>query len=1345
MEPRRLLAVDLLPIEVGAVYLEDAGGQDTVGDLFHVTFQGGAAGTEMTRLEINTDKDGDGVLDIGECLFDIDPATPGAYGSVPFSIIESTGIDSWDISVTDGGMTLVMTFTGFDAGDKLIFSIDVDEQLFGGPSPVAEGAEFEYSKLSATFEADHFYDVTGTDVFFDVFSTALSNSSLDLPPEEYNVYATNEEPLPLYTAGAIFEVNQEPLPITISGSVYEDLDMDNEFDAAESGIGGVKLTLFELVSGQYVSTGRTTFTAGDGSYEFNEVSPGTYRVAETQPLDFLSVGAQAGNVDGTTRGDVLDQDTITNVTLVGGESSVENNFGEIRPASISGHVYHDADNDGVFDSNETGIGSARVTVERVTDSGEPDTGFPDDDDFPSDSEWGTWDTIGAEPIVVYTASDGSWSVGNLMPGEYRVTEVTPLGYYDGLDTPGSAGGTAHNPGDKIDDITLGPNEAATDYDFGELLPGGISGYVYADDDNDGVFDNGELPIAGVTLALIDASGNVTGETTVTDANGYYEFTNLAPGVYGVIETQPSGYYDGLDTAGSAGGTAQNPGDKISGATIGSGVFATDYNFGELRPGGISGYVYADDDNDGVFDSTEQPIAGVTLALTDSSGTPTGATVITDANGYYEFTNLKPGVYGVMETQPDGYYDGLDTAGSAGGAAQNPGDQITGAVIGSNVFGTDYNFGELRPGSIAGRVFVDYDGDDTLDYNERVLPGVTIRLFDEDGIKVSETTTNNAGEYSFDGLAPGMYCVVEIQPAGFTDAADWAGTLGGVVSNDRVCEIILLPGSVGTDYDFTELELGAISGYVFQDGPTVQLGMEDPIPDPATIRDGVRNSSDKPIAGVTLTLGDGSGVPLLNGSGNPITTTTNSNGYYEFTDLVPGVYTVLQDHPDGYIDSIDTPGSAGGIAVNPKDNLTPATLSILAVDPQDDAIIQIVIQPGQEATSYNFSEIRVQREPFIPPPHVDPDPEVVERQLPPMSSPDPTPVPKYQPFYREVVSSFSGGGLVVDHTWHLSVIDGGQPRRALDAIETATIEGANPYFNPVSWSGKKLDKSRWLIANDQGEVDFETIFGIDGAMPVTGDWDGDGSDQVGVFIAGYWFLDLNGDGVWDDNDLWIRLGDDGDQPVTGDWDGDGKTDIGIFGHAWKDDPRAILAEPGLPTVKNEPVGKFKNLPPDPEEAPEQLRKMKRTAAGPIRTDLIDHVFRFGMAGDRAVAGDFNGDGIATIGVFRAGNWYLDVDGNGRWSNDDLFIPYGQKGDIPVVGDFNGDGIDEIGVWRAGEWLIDSNGNHEVDAQDKVFELGEKGDIPIAGDFNGDGTDELGVYRSTLPVQHAYHGDSDTVTQ
>ena len=66
-------------------------------------------------------------------------------------------------------------------------------------------------------------------------------------------------------------------------------------------------------------------------------------------------------------------------------------------------------------------------------------------------------------------------------------------------------------------------------------------------------------------------------------------------------------------------------------------------------------------------------------------------------------------------------------------------------------------------------------------------------------------------------------------------------------------------------------------------------------------------------------------------------------------------------------------------------------------------------------------------------------------------------------------------------------------------------------------------------------------------------------------------------------------------------------------------------------------------------------------------------------------------------------------------------------MPVVGDFDGDGIDEIGVFRDGKWIIDTNHNRELDAQDKVFELGGAGDQPVVGDWNDDGTDDPGVYQ------------------
>ena len=97
----------------------------------------------------------------------------------------------------------------------------------------------------------------------------------------------------------------------------------------------------------------------------------------------------------------------------------------------------------------------------------------------------------------------------------------------------------------------------------------------------------------MTLTLVDASGSSTGQTTTTNAAGYYHFDNLLPGTYGVAETQPTGYLDGLDVAGPVGGTAHNPGDLIDGIPLSSGVTAPNNDFGEIRPASISGYVFQD--------------------------------------------------------------------------------------------------------------------------------------------------------------------------------------------------------------------------------------------------------------------------------------------------------------------------------------------------------------------------------------------------------------------------------------------------------------------------------------------------------------------------------------------------------------------------------------------------------------------------------------------------------------------------------------------------------------------------------------------------------------------------------
>ena len=1066
MEPRCLLAAGVLPIQIGAVYYEDASGFDEAGDLFEVTFSGGAPGTQLAELEIQTDKTGDG-LTIGDVFFDTDPGGLGAFEAVPLQIVERTGIDSLGISVADGGTSLLLTFGGFDPGDRLIFTLDVDEQGFRGPNAVAEGNELEGSQFSARLTAPHFFDAVDNDIFIDYYQQKLDDSGLALPPDDYVPPGTG--PTPVRTAAAFLSPAQLPLPITIAGTVFEDLDLDNRRDPGEPGLAGVGLTLWELQGSGYVATTHTAVTKPGGSYLFENVLPGTYRIVETQPAALFSIGATAGSVGGFQRGAVTGVDEISDLALVGGEDSIGNDFAEARPVALSGNVYHDADNDGLLDPGETGIGGVTVRVQYLPPVGPA-----------------------PQPIELTTEADGSWSVAGQMPGNYYVEEIQPGGYLDGLDRAGSAGGLAQNPGDMIDGVRLPSGTSGREYNFGELLYSCISGRVVADANANGRYDPGETLLEGVTVLLHDGSGKIRA-TDYTDALGQYRFCRLEPGIYMVEEIQPAGYYDGADRVGTAGGVLMLP-DSITNVELVSGTVATGYDFYELEAASIEGFVYVDADNDGVRDPGEAGIGGVKLTLLDGRGRPTKKTTVTDAKGYYHFDNLAPArVYGVAESQPGGYRDGLDSAGTAGGVANNPGDSITGALLNSGTHARNYNFGELIP----------------------------------------------------------------------------------------------------------------------------------PVPPP-------KDPEEDPI-------------------------------------IYPW----------------EAPPASPPIA--------PAPAVVL-----------------------------------LPPPVA---PQVIPRVLLADSRPL---LPPY------------GGGWVSTaytwHTWHLSVVNGGRPRRDSQGEEYERVAGVrNVAFHPAAWMDVDVQQSHWVLADAKGRPAQEFQFGLAGGTPITGDWDGDGAAEIGVFLNGLWFLDLNGNGVWDEGDLWVRLGTMTDTPVVGDWDGDGKADIGIFGPAWAGDGRAIAAEPGLPDIANAATGRFKNIPPGPTEATVGLRTLKRTSQGNLRSDVVDHVFEYGAQDDVAVAGDWNGDGVSNIGIFRQGKWYLDVDGNGRWNSGDIYVKrLGMAGDVPVVGDFNGDGIDDLGVYRGGTWHLDTDGDRTLTARDRVFKLGGPRDRPTVGDFNGDGVDEVAVYRDGAGASDAQAG-------
>ena len=673
----------------------------------------------------------------------------------------------------------------------------------------------------------------------------------------------------------------------ITGTVFDDVDNDGVQDPGESGIPGVTVTLTGTDDlGTPVNVVVVTDAAGD--WVFADLRPGVYDVTETQPAAYLD-GIDTVGIGGGTLGN----DVVTGIVISSGTEAEAYLFGEILPATIGGSTFDDVDNDGVQDPGELGIGGVTVTLTGTDDLGNPVN------------------------VVVVTDTDGNYTFVDVRPGEYVVTETQPAGFLDGIDTVGSLGGTLGD--DTVTAIIVEPGDTGIDYDFAEFVAASISGTVFNDVDNDGVLDAGEagIPGATVTLSGTDDLGDLVNVVVVTDANGTWSFPGLRPGDYTVTETQPAGFLDGIDTAGTTGGTLGN--DVVSDIVLVPGGAGTGYLFGEIAPATISGSVYDDVDGDGVQDPGEPGIGGTTVTLTgsDDLGDPVNVVVVTDVDGNYTFVDVRPGEYAVTETQPAGFLDGTDVVGSLGGDLGA--DTVTSITVVPGDTGIDYDFAETAPASISGTVFADLNNDGVQDADDAGIADVIVTLTGVDGlgnVVDLSTTTDVDGNYSFDGLLPGTYVVTETQPADLLDGLDTVGSLGGSLGADTVTAITVPSGGAGVTYDFAELPPASISGWVYDD-------VDD---------DGVKDAGEVGIGGVTITL---TGIDDL-GNAVELTTTTAADGSWSFTGLRPGTYQVAEAQPAGYDDGKDTPGTAGGTG-------------------GDDVITSITLGAGVVATDYVFGE------------------------------------------------------------------------------------------------------------------------------------------------------------------------------------------------------------------------------------------------------------------------------------------------------------------------------------------------------------------------------------------------------
>jgi protocatechuate 3,4-dioxygenase beta subunit len=300
----------------------------------------------------------------------------------------------------------------------------------------------------------------------------------------------------------------------------------------------------------------TVQTDASGNYTFTNLAAGTYTIVETQPA---TPANQTGkNKAGSAGGSAVVANTISNVALANNQPAIGYTFAEVPILSTGGAVFEDTNGNGRKDTGEPGISGVILTLT------------------------GTSVVTGAiAPRNAISDASGNYTFANMTPGTYAIAELQPNGYFDGAEQNGVPNATVG--ADKFTDINLTTTSAASGgFNFGEVKAATISGIVYNDANNDGLqATSGEAGIAGITVKLTGTNnlGQAVSKTTTTGTDGSYNFGTLRPGTYTLTETQPTNYRDGIEKAGTSGGSIATN-DKITGIQLASGATGQGYLFAE---------------------------------------------------------------------------------------------------------------------------------------------------------------------------------------------------------------------------------------------------------------------------------------------------------------------------------------------------------------------------------------------------------------------------------------------------------------------------------------------------------------------------------------------------------------------------------------------------------------------------------------------------------------------------------------------------------------------------------------------------------------------------------------------
>ena len=666
---------------------------------------------------------------------------------------------------------------------------------------------------------------------------------------------------------------------TLGDTVWYDDNKDGIQDATEIGVEGVKVTLYDSAN----TVVATTVTDEQGNYIFRDLVPAEYSVGFTDLPAGYTISPK--NATGSTTLNDSDVEPTTGktdaTTLSVGENDLSWDMGiyNDKLATLGDTVWYDDNKDGIQDATEIGVEGVKVIL---------------------------YDNGGNEVKNTVTDEQGTYLFRDLVPAEYSVGftglpssyKISPQNR--GLDDEEDSNVNPITGKTELTTLSVGENDLSWDMGIYSNSLAIIGDAVWYDDNRNGVQDEDEKGVEAVKVTLYDSSDAVVAVTT-TDRNGVYQFRDLVPNVYSLgFSDLPVDYMMSPKDM-----TIDSKDSDVNGVT--GRTVTTELTEGEVdlswdmgiysnRLATIGDAVWYDDNRDGVQDPSEKGVEAIKVTLYKDGCNSVFRETTTDRDGVYQFRDLSAGTYCVgFADLPVGYQISPQNVGDERlDSDVNPSRAKTAIITvdeGEHNLSFDMGIYHKNLAIIGDAVWYDDDRNGIQDDTEKGVEAIRVDLYDSSDVLVASTTTDEDGNYQFRDLTPAEYYLVLADlPVGYEITTQDVGSDGqdsDVNALGRTALTQLTEGEVDLSWDmgiFTR-QRASIGNHVWYDEN----------------RNGLQDATEKGVEAIKVTLYDINNNLVA-------TTTTDSNGIYQFRDLLPAKYHVgFSDLPVGYEITVQNAG------------------------------------------------------------------------------------------------------------------------------------------------------------------------------------------------------------------------------------------------------------------------------------------------------------------------------------------------------------------------------------------------------------------------------------------------------